>query len=186
MPCLANQLLLPGAPAALTASLAKYSTNYEQVFDEVHQRLQSNGHATMIDLAGLIGWKHVQNAPWMHELYVLPSGTVQATTATAFAPELADAQRVAALGGLPGYRSGGAFTSVLLTAWDPSTFGVFDTLANGVRSHVVDAGCGCNWDDLPTYFEHLRRLALELSGATGTPWTPRQEDMTMFILGGGK
>jgi hypothetical protein len=186
MPCLASELLVPRADVVFRTSLAQYSPNYDQAFDEVHKRLQTNGHATMLDLAGLIGWKHVRNAPWMVQLFVLPPGTAETATAAAFAPGLTDKQRIAALSPLPGYRAGGAFTSVLLTAWAPAVYGVYDKFANAVRPQVVGSECTCEWEDLPTYFEHLRRLGQELSVATGTTWTPREVDMAMFILGGGK
>jgi len=186
MACSAKQLFSQGARASLTAALGKYPAGYDQVLTEVHQRLQDKGHATMLDLAGLVGWKHVQNAPWMYDLYVLAPGTVERATAAAFAPGLADVQRVSALHGIPGFGAGKAFTSVLLTAWDPESFGVFDKLANSVRPKVVVPKCVCVWEDLPTYFEHLRRLAVELSAVVGAQWTPRQVEMAMFILGGGK
>jgi cell division FtsZ-interacting protein ZapD len=186
MICTAKRLLLVRASGRLSTQLGRYSSNYDEVFLAAHQRLQENGYATKFDLAALIGWKHVQNSPWMFRLYDFPSGAVEAATAAAFAPGLSDEQRIDALCGLPGYGRGSAFTSVLLAAWDPTRYGVFDKFVDGIRPTVVTAGCRCRWADLPTYFDHLRRLADELATATGSSWTPRQVDQAMYMLGGGK
>ena len=134
----------------------------------------------------LIGWKHVQNSPWMFRLYDLPPGVVELATEAAFADGLTDAERIQALDPLPGFGAGKAFASVLLAAWDPATYGVFDKFVNETRPSLTRAACTCPWDRLPIYFEHLRQLASELTAVSGSPWTPRQVDMAMFILGGGK
>jgi hypothetical protein len=186
MNCAGQTLLLARSRTSLVTALGRYSSNYDEVLIEIHRRLRRNGHATKFDLAGLIGWKHVQNASWMSKLYDLAPGVVEAATAAAFRPRLTDVQRIAALGGLPGYGAGRAFTSVLLTAWDPTSFGVFDKFVDETRSKITSARCRCRWDDLPTYFDHMRQLAVELSTTTGRPWTPREVDKAMYILGGGK
>jgi hypothetical protein len=175
----APTLIVPGSHPAMVAALARYTANYDDVFDEVHQRLASRGYATKLDLAALIGWKHVRNAPWMREMLGLPQRTVEATTKDAFAAGISDVDRITALGGIPGFGSGHAFTSVLLAAWHPHEFGVFDNRATSRGwPKVVTPLCVCAKSDLPTYFDHLRHIATEM----GDGWTPRTVDMALFNL----
>ncbi len=101
----------------------------------------------------------------MHDVLSLPDSRVREATAATLAPGLSDRERVEALAPLQGFGSGGAFTSVLLTAWDPSEFGVFDDRVTISREQVVVPGCACNWDELPVYWDHLRRIAAEMPGA---------------------
>lgn len=176
-------LLLPTAPVDLMKAVAHYPAAYDEVFDAVHARLTAAGHATKLDLAALIAWKHVRNARWMKALFKLGPGEVEDATGAAFAPGLTDADRVSALAGLPGFGRGRAFTSVLLAAWDPNEFGVFDRIAGFEKwAKAMSASCSCDRASLPVYFDHMRQIALEMRAATGQPWTPRQVDMALLNL----
>lgn len=182
MPCAASTLLQPGAQVPMVAALARYPANYDEVLDEVHVRLAGNGHATKLDLDALIAWKHVRNAPWMQQLNCIPNNQVITVTGSAFA-QPTDALRVAELKTLPGFGAGGAFTSALFAAWDSAVYGTYDKFVVGARPQVVNPACVCTWAwDLPTYFDHLRRLATELTAAAGTLWTARNVDMAMYEL----
>jgi hypothetical protein len=174
-------LLVEGSAEWLATSLDSYPPHYDEVLNAVHERLASANEATKLDLAALIGWKHVRNAPWMRKLLAMPDRRVRCLTAGAFAPGLSDADRILAVRGLPGFGSGGAFTSVLLTAWDPTEFGVYDGLVASKRRLAVGPSCACDWQHLPKYWDHLRRMAQEMS-ATGAPWTPRMVDMAIMNL----
>jgi hypothetical protein len=93
----ARSLLRPGAGPRLEQALATYPAHYDEVLHAVHSRLMDHGAATKLDLAALIAWKHVRNAPWMRKLLALPDVTVEAITRGAFRIELKDADRIAAL-----------------------------------------------------------------------------------------
>lgn len=179
MSCEPTSLLVQGGADLLLESLGRYPDHYDDVVNDVHDRLIEQGYATKTDLAALIGWKHVRNARWMRGLLEMPETAVREATTAAFAPGLLDDARVALLRPLPGFGGGGAFTSVLLTAWDPTAFGVYDRFVNQKRPHVVAADCACEWTNLPTYWSHLRRLAVELNG-TGGSWTPRMVEMAIM------
>lgn len=178
-----SPLLRPGAARRLAHGHASYPDHYDDVLVDVHRRLQSQGAATKLDLAALIAWKHVRNAPWMRTLLAMPSLEVEGITRRALAPRLGDSDRIAELRPLPGFGSGGAFTSVLLTAWDPNSFGVFDRLVFEKRSSAVVDDCACDWSHLPTYWTHLRAIARELEDVVGEiAWTPRKVDMALMNL----
>ncbi|GMU79090.1 MAG: hypothetical protein AMXMBFR46_18830 [Acidimicrobiia bacterium] len=175
-------LLRPGAPEDLHQAFDRYPDHYDDVLNEVHDRLVQRGVATKLDLAALIAWKHVRNAHWMKDLLKRPEIEVEVATRAAFSPGLTDNQRIAALDPLPGFGGRGAFTSVLLTAWDPTNFGVFDRLAYANRPIVVSETCVCDWALLPVYWAHLRTIASEMSSGAGGTWTPRMVDMALMNL----
>jgi hypothetical protein len=157
----------------------EYPHLYDQVLEEVHARLNSAGYASKLDLAALIAWKHVQNAPWMQDLLTSPPLAVQQRTQAAFAPGKTDRERVDALDGIPGFGSGNAFTSVLFAAWRPAEFGVYDSRASRKGwDRAVSSSCQCDRADLIVYFDHLRQMAGEL----GHGWTPRDVDMALYML----
>jgi hypothetical protein len=164
----------------MASAFREYPSLYDQVLEEVHARLNAVGYATKLDLAGLIAWKHVRNAPWMRDLLKLPPLAVQQRTSQAFAPNKTDRERIEALQSIPGFGSGNAFTSVLLAAWHPAEFGVYDTAASGGGwEKVVNSACHCPRADLVVYFDHLRQMAKELSSG----WTARDVDMALYVLG---
>lgn len=176
----ATPLLMPGVKPTLLAAFNSYPHLYDQVLEEVHARLNAAGFATKLDLAALVTWKHVQNASWMEAMLKLPPLAVQQRTQAAFAANKMDRDRIDALASIPGFGSGEAFTSVLLAAWRPSEFGVYDRLASGAGwNRVVNSACECPRADLPVYFRHLRQMAEEL----GSGWTPRDVDMALYVLG---
>jgi hypothetical protein len=177
----ATTLIKPGFSSELTKALRAYPDSYDDVFEDVHVRLTTAGYATKLDLAALIAWKHVRNAPWMRVMLKLPTGTVEQGTADAFTCGRSDKERICALRDIPGFRRGRAFTSVLLTAWCPTEFGVYDDRASDAGwTQAITPACTCTRSDLPTYFAHLRQIASEL----GTDWTPRNVDMALYGLTG--
>jgi hypothetical protein len=199
----ANPLLKPGARPALAAAFNRYPQLYDQLLDEVHSRLNSAGYATKLDLAALATWKHVHNARWLRTMLKLPSLEIQQKTQSAFASNKSDRERIDALKGIPGFGSGGAFTSVLLSAWQPAKFGVYDSRASRIGwDKVVSATCRCSRKDLVVYFFHLRQMAWELASdwsmhperllgpdwtppsnwVPGTDWMPRDVDKALYVL----
>lgn len=178
-----SSLLRPGAAASLTRAHASYPLHYDDVLEAVHARLIHHGSADKLDLAALIAWKHVRNARWMRSLLNMPDAEVVTATRRAFDVGLTDADRIAALEPLPGFGSAGAFTSVILAAWDPARFGVFDRLVVSKRGSAVVDSCMCDWAHLPTYWAHLRAVASELQARSeAISWTPRAVDMALMNL----
>jgi hypothetical protein len=94
-------------------------------------------------------------------------------------PDKTDRERIDALDSIPGFGSGNAFTSVLLAAWRPAEFGVYDSRASRKGwDRAVSSSCQCDRADLIVYFGHLRQMAGEL----GHGWTPRDVDMALYML----
>ena len=174
----APTLLMPGSHTLMDAALDRYPAHYDDVFDRVHEQLVEHGFATKYDLSALTCWKYIPRGTWMKAMQSLPEATVEKGTRAAFASNLSDAQRIAALGDIGGFSRGGAVTSALLAAWHPDEYGVFDARAYGAWPLVVSAECTCKRESLPIWFAHLRQLAAELGG----DWTPRKVDIALFNL----
>jgi uncharacterized protein (DUF1501 family) len=180
--CPADPLLQPGAAQALATGLLRYPPMYDEVLSAVGSRLRAHGAATKLDLTALVFWKHIRTSPWMKRLLERPEADLREATATALAPGLADGERIHALAPVPGFGTGGAVTSTFFAAWNPRQYGVYDRFVAEARLKIVVPACSCTWADLPTYWEHLRKLAEELSPARGPQWTPRMVDQAMLNL----
>lgn len=178
----ASPLLTDWSAEKLQQGYSRYPQHYDDVFNDVNSHLAENNFAAKLDLAALVAWKHVRNAPWMRALLNQPEEEVRAATSAAMSRGLNDGQRIAALGPIPGFGNGGAFTSVLLSAWDPSQFSVYDRFVDRNRCLIVTNACKCDWSSLPTYWDHIRLIGHEMRESTGRVWTPRQVDMAIFNL----
>jgi hypothetical protein len=179
--CPASTLLPAGAGPALADALLLYPSTYDEVFNAVGSRLVAQGAASKLDLAALITWKHIQTATWMERLLRVPDAEVREATAAALAAGLTDQQRVMALAPLPGFGAGGPVTSVFFAAWNPSRYAVYDKVVEQHRPKAVTPACPCSWANLPDYWEHVRRIAAELS-VGAADWTPRMVDRAMLNL----
>jgi hypothetical protein len=94
LPCQLTRLLQPNTVGTLTQALDRYPPSGDDIFVAVGARLRKHSAATKLDLAGLVFWKHIQNAPWMTTLTKAPEAEVQAETTAALAPDLTDARRM--------------------------------------------------------------------------------------------
>src|SRR2546430_4649096 len=99
MTCGAEVLLMPGTQTSLRDAKERYPLTYDDVFYAVHNQMAAQRHATKLDLAVLIAWKHVRNARWMRNLLTMEDATVREITASAMALELDDQGHIDALRG---------------------------------------------------------------------------------------
>lgn len=128
----------------------KVSTFYDEVLDEVVDRIEATGSIGKVDIGALLFWKRLRaNTPWAAKLHAMPEATIREVTAVAVAAvrdnslEVAEAagQGRAALSGLPGLSSGDALASALLTAAAPHRMGVYDRRAHSALGLLgIDLG----------------------------------------------
>jgi hypothetical protein len=164
----------------LAIDYGNYPPLYDELLSEVGTRLKKRGFATKVDLGALVFWKHINNSPWMTRLMNVSDQRVRAVTGDALAPQPTDSARLDALAVLPGFR-GVRMASTFFAAWDPSTFAVQDRRALARLKMLVSDHCQCDREILPTYWEHIREIAKELSTMSiVTSWTPRNVDMALF------
>ncbi len=93
-----------------------------------------------------------------------PDDEVRDTTGT-FHPGLTGAEQIQALTGLYGFQSGGAFTPVLLAAWDPDDYGVYDRIVDANYPLAVIPDCGC--DRAPSSYCRAHRRVIVDQLTTG-------------------
>ncbi|MFH9347517.1 hypothetical protein [Kitasatospora sp. NPDC017646] len=176
---------------ARAGCLAGVSAHYDEVFDEVAQRVRSSGSLGKTDIAALTVWKRLTaRTPWVAELMELSDAQVRAVTGRAVAAvrnralprgEAARAGR-AVLGELPGFRTGDALASAVLTAAAPARMAVYDRRVQG----ALDA-LGFTLTPAPgRYGRYLRLLdGLLLHGGTRADgWTARDLDTALYWAGG--
>ncbi|MFD9217784.1 hypothetical protein ACFVY9_32735 [Streptomyces sp. NPDC059544] len=121
--------------AARTAYLAAVSPHYDEVLWDVAQRAENTGSLGKADLGALVVWKRLSaQTPWASELMSLPDSNVRSVTARAVQAvhnsgvsraEAAKAGR-GIVWELPGFRTGDALASAILTAAAPTRMAVYD------------------------------------------------------------
>ncbi|MFI5689133.1 hypothetical protein [Streptomyces sp. NPDC051636] len=170
--------------------LAAVSPHYDEVFHDVAQRTERAGSLGKTDIAALTVWKRLSaQTPWAAALMSLPETQVRAVTerAVTAARDTALSRSEAARTGrsimseLPGFRTGDALASAVLTAAAPQRMAVYDRRVQ----HALDT-LGLTLTHAPgrygRYLQFLNDL-LEHSGAHANGWTARDIDTALYWIG---
>lgn len=180
--------------ARLEESLAEaretISPHYDEVFYEVQQRISAAGSVGKADIAVLSFWKRLRaDTQWARTLLGLPDSEVREVTGRAVAAAR-DGDTCAAAGrareilrSLPGFGTGTALASALLTAASPDRLAVYDRRARkGLQRVELELA-----EEPPLFYARYMRLIegcrAEAAGA-GYRWSARDVDLALFILGG--
>lgn len=154
------------------------SGSYDEVFEQIGQRLRQHGFATKLDIGALVFWKRIPVGPWASTLQRLSDQRVKEVTGVALAEDLDDATRLHELRKLHGFNGTSAVTSTLLTAWKPDAYEITDSRARHALRERLPDDCPCDIGVYLTYLEAVRLLARELTIST------RDVDKGLFRLGG--
>ncbi|MFJ4206494.1 hypothetical protein ACIP2Y_43755 [Streptomyces sviceus] len=123
---------------ARASYLAGISPHYDEVFHDITQRTQHAGSLGKTDIAALTVWKRLSaQTPWASALMSLPDTHVRAVTqraVTAVRDTTLTRTEAARTGRgiiweLPGFRTGDALASAILTAAAPTRMAVYDRRA---------------------------------------------------------
>jgi hypothetical protein len=162
---------------------------YDEVLDEVAERVKQTNSVGKLDVGALMFWKRLNlSTPWVGELNGLADAEVRGVTQEAIAvarderlsiPEAARQARTILLA-LPGCKTGAAVASTILTAGAPARMAVFDTRAVDA---VVDLGYDNPGSVYSRYMPIIEDLQKQLSARSDTSWTPRDVDKALFMLG---
>jgi hypothetical protein len=115
--------------------LAGVSPHYDEVLNNVAQRIEHTGSLGKTDIAALVVWKRLSaQTRWVTALMSLPDAHVRAVTerAVTVVRDTALTRSEAARTGrgiiaeLPGFRTGDALASAVLTAAAPQRMAVYD------------------------------------------------------------
>lgn len=178
----------------LEESLAKaretISPHYDDVFHEVQQRISAVGSVGKGDIAVLSFWKRLRaDTRWVRTLLGLPDSDVRAVTGRAVAVARAGDASVAAgqareiLRSLPGFATGTALASALLTAASPDRLAVYDRRAHrGLGRVELELA-----EEPPLFYARYMRLiesCREEAAGAGHQWSVRDVDLALLIMGG--
>ncbi|MFE3738312.1 hypothetical protein [Streptomyces sp. NPDC059134] len=160
--------------------LAHVSPHYDEVLHEVAHRTKRTGSLGKTDIAALVVWKRLSaQTRWVSRLMALPDAQVRAVTERAASAVLdttlprSEAARAGRgiIAGLPGFRTGDALASAVLTAAAPTRMAVYDRRVQ----HALDA-LGLPLTAAPgRYGRYLQLLddLLQHGGAHAVDWTAR-------------
>ena len=191
------QVLSMQAWETLRRSHAEYksstSTAYDEVLNEVADRILATGSIGKADIGALLFWKRLRaNTPWVSDLMNMREQQVRAVTEDAVSavtdkslliPQAASAGR-RALSELPGFKTGDALASALLLAAAPERMAVYDRRARaGLK--ILDLTLSA----APGRYGRYMKLVGDLQSTAavhGHTWTARDVDVALFWLGDPK
>jgi hypothetical protein len=170
----------------------KMSVSYDEVLDEVADRIAATGSIGKVDIGALLFWKRLRaNTPWVAKLHGMADVTIRGVTAAAVAAvrdnslEVAEAAGMgrAALSGLPGFSSGDALASALLTAAAPDRMAVYDRRAQSALAQL-EIELGVAPGRYGRYMRVVEGLRQQASALSHRAWTARDVDLSLYWLGG--
>ncbi|MFJ7242795.1 hypothetical protein ACIQWB_37530 [Streptomyces olivaceus] len=177
---------LASARQAYTDTVSPY---YDETLHHVAQRARVSGDIGKADIGALLMWKRLRaDTPWAAELMALADADVRRATAAATTAardntlsrsSAAQAGR-AALASLPGFRTGDALASAVLTAAAPNRMAVYDRRAhNGLRT------LGITLSHAPGRYSRYIEAIDQLLTTAPDPirnWTARDIDTALYWL----
>jgi hypothetical protein len=175
--------------AARQAYTDTVSPHYDETLQHVTQRARDSGDIGKADIGALLMWKRLRaDTPWAAELMALPEADVRRTTATAttaardttLSPSAAAQAGRAALASLPGFRTGDALASAVLTAAAPHRMAIYDRRAHSAL-HTLGIPLSHAPGRYSRYIETIDQL-LATAPALIRNWTPRDMDTALYWL----
>uniref|UniRef100_A0AAU2UW22 Uncharacterized protein n=1 Tax=Streptomyces sp. NBC_00003 TaxID=2903608 RepID=A0AAU2UW22_9ACTN len=170
--------------------LAGVSPHYDEVFHDVAQRTEHAGSLGKTDIAALVVWKRLSaQTRWVSALMSLPDAQVRSVTEravtavrdTALPPGEAARTGRGIIWELPGFRTGDALASAILTAAAPQRMAVYDQRVQ----HALDT-LGLTLTHTPgRYGRYLQLLddLLRHGGTQADGWTARDIDTALHWTG---
>ncbi|MFE7161261.1 hypothetical protein [Streptomyces sp. NPDC057636] len=175
---------------ARASYLSDVSPHYDEVLWEIAQRTERADSLGKSDIAALVVWKRLSaQTRWVSQLMSLPETQVRAVTARAVTAvrdstlsrgEAARAGR-AIVWELPGFRTGDALASAVLTAAAPTRMAVYDRRVQ----HALNA-LGLTLTRAPgRYGRYMQLLGdlLDHRQRHADDWTARDIDTALFWIG---
>jgi hypothetical protein len=177
---------LASAHQAYTDTVSPY---YDETLQEVTRRACTSGSIGKADIGALLMWKRLRaDTPWAAELMALPDADVRRATAaaTTAARDTSLSRSTSARAGraelapLPGFRTGDALASAVLTAAAPDRMAIYDR-----RAHTALHTLGVSLTHAPGRYSRYIETVDQLLAAAPDPirnWTPRDMDTALYWL----
>ncbi|MFD7917578.1 hypothetical protein ACFV30_44135 [Streptomyces sp. NPDC059752] len=175
--------------AARRAYIDTVSPYYDETLQEVTRRACTSGSIGKADIGALLMWKRLRaDTPWATNLMAWPDIDVRRATAAAVTAardttlsRCAGAQAGrAALAHLPGFRTGDALASAVLTAAAPDRMAVYDR-----RAHSGLRTLGIALSHAPGRYSRYMETIDQLLAAAPAPirtWAPRDMDTALYWM----
>ncbi len=169
---------------------SQVSPHYDEVLNEVTERIRQSGSIGKADIGSLVLWKRVQaNTRWASQLLVMSEAEVRAITGRAVAlaqnlglhPPDAGARAGEVLRELPGCRHRPVLASALLVAAAPMRLAVYD---RRVEAGLVRLSLEHPAGSYRRYLETVERLREDVAAVGGKQWSARDVDLALWWLGG--
>ncbi|WP_405835112.1 hypothetical protein OG528_00095 [Streptomyces platensis] len=180
---------LASAHQAYTDTVSPY---YDETLRRVAQRACASGDIGKADIGALLMWKRLRaDTPWAAELMALADADVRRATAaattaardTTLSRSTAAQAGRAALTSLPGFHTGDALASAVLTAAAPDRMAVYDR-----RAHSALHALGITLSHAPgrysrysRYIETIDQLLADAPGPIRN-WSARDLDTALYWL----
>lgn len=167
------------------------SPAYDEVLHEVSRRIRSSGDIGKADIGALLFWKRLRaDTRWVRDLMIMNDIEVRSITTAAVTAvndtslEVPDAaaQGRAALSALPGFVSGDALASALLTAAAPERMAIYDRRAQAGLTKL-GISLSAKRGRYGRYMDIIESLAATAQHH-GKSWAARDVDLALFWLGG--
>ncbi|MEU6548401.1 hypothetical protein [Streptomyces sp. NPDC046859] len=171
--------------------LVDVSPYYDEVFHEVAQRTEHTGSLGKTDIAALVVWKRLSaQTRWVTDLMSLPDTQVRAVTeraVTAVRDTTLTRSEAARTGRgiiaeLPGFRTGDALASAVLTAAAPQRMAVYDRRVQHAL-HTLSLPLTPAPGRYGRYLQLLDDL-LHHGAARAAGWSARDIDTALYWTGG--
>ncbi|MEU5184836.1 hypothetical protein AB0G49_32845 [Streptomyces longwoodensis] len=175
--------------AARQAYTDTVSPHYDEALQEVTQRACTSGSIGKADIGALLMWKRLRaDTRWAAELMALADTDVRRATAaaTTAARDTTLSRRAGARAGraalthLPGFRTGDALASAVLTAAAPNRMAIYDR-----RAHNALHTLGITLSHAPgRYSRYIGTIDQLLAAAPASirTWTPRDMDTALYWM----
>ncbi|WP_329392635.1 hypothetical protein OHA45_37115 [Streptomyces lydicus] len=177
---------LASAHQAYTDTVSPY---YDETLQHVTQRACDSGDIGKADIGALLMWKRLRaDTPWAADLMALADADVRRATAaattaardTTLSRSAAAQAGRAALASLPGFRTGDALASAVLTAAAPDRMAVYDRRAHSAL-HTLDITLSHAPGRYSRYIETIDQL-LATAPAPIRNWSARDMDTALYWL----
>jgi hypothetical protein len=170
------------------AVVRQLSPHYDDVLREVSTRIAASGSVGKTDIAVLAFWKRIRTDSWAESFLSLSETRVREVTAPAVVAArkrnviTAASEARELLRGLPGFTTGSAMSSAVLTAIRHNGLPVYDSNANeGLKRVELDLP-----DDEPHHYAgYIRRIeqCRKEAAVRGHRWAAHKVDLALYVLG---
>lgn len=171
------------------AKVCRLSPHYDDVLHDVSARIATNGSVGKGDIAALAFWKRIPIGSWAETFLCWPEPKVRDVTSQVVVAAsnldliVGASQARELLRALPGFATGSAMSSAVLTAIRPTELAVYDRHANqGLKCIELPLA-----EDGPNHYaEYMRQVGQCRSEARtlrNHQWSGHKVDLALYVLG---